>query len=115
VNVGRRDERAARRGVRVRGDVHGGRPVDELALVVDHPERQAILADREDRAREPDLGGAGALDLGSHVLQRLAFGGREVGLARGLRRPHLLLEAAVLGHLADGVLGRAAVIAAAGQ
>src|SRR5919198_1424874 len=63
-------------------DVHGALAIDEVVGPVDHPEREPVLAGREDRRREADL--RARLRQPGDLLERAAPGRREVG--RGRRR-----------------------------
>ena len=78
--VGRREEGPL--CLVLRGGRHVDRrlPVDQLVLVVDQPERQAVLPDLEHRAGESDL--AAGLDRIRKCLQRPARGRGEVLLLR---------------------------------
>ena len=93
-------------------DVHGGRPVEEAGVAVDHAEGEPVLAPGdEDRARQAHL--RAAADLVRQRLQRLAARGGEVVGRGGERGPDLLLQAAARRDLGDGVLGHAAAAASA--
>ena len=85
--VGGRQERSDRLRALVARHIDGGVAVDERAVVLDQPERDAVATGRVVGRRERDLGAA-AVQRVRELTQRAASRGREVGgrRMRGARR-----------------------------